>query len=80
MPSLNCVGQLFRDLLVDVDDHVTFVVFDLFERNAADDGIAQTLDFDAGLENRLHVNAVGGAAVEFVDDYTADTSTRRRVR
>ena len=66
--GLNGVGQLFADFLVDVDDDVAFVVFDLVERNAANDAVAQRLDFDAGFEDRLDVDAVGGAAIDFVDD------------
>ena len=66
---LNRVGQLFGDFLVDLDDHVAFVVLDLLERNAADNAVAQRLDFDAGFENRLDVNSVGRAAVELVDDH-----------
>ena len=67
--GLNRVGQLLGDFLVHVDDDVAFVVLDLFERDAADDAIAQRLDFDAGFENRLDVDAVRRAAVELVDDH-----------
>src|SRR5208282_37219 len=67
--SLDCVRQLFRDLLVDLDNHGAFVVLDLLERNAANDAVAQRLDFDAGFENRLNVDSVGRAAVELVDDH-----------
>ena len=66
---LHGIGQLFGDFLVDLDDHVAFVVFDLLERDAADNAVAQRLDFDAGFENRFNVNSVGRAAVEFVDDH-----------
>src|SRR5262249_52755859 len=66
---LNRVGQLLGDFLVDLDDDVAFVVLDLFKRNAAHDAVAQRLDFDARFENRLDVNAVGGAAIEFIDDH-----------
>ena len=66
---LNRIGQLFGDFLVDLDDHVAFVVFDLLERDAAHDAVAQRLDFDAGFENRFDVNSVGRAAVEFVNDH-----------
>ena len=41
---LNRAGQLFRDLLVDVDDDVAFVVLDLLQRDAAHDTVAQRLD------------------------------------
>ena len=66
---LNGVGELFGDFLVDLDDDVAFVVLDLLERNAADDAVAQRLDFDAGFDDRFDVNAVGRAAIEFVDDH-----------
>ena len=70
MPArLNRVRQLFGDFLVDLDDDVAFVVLDLLERNAANNAVAQRLDFDAGFENRLDVNAVRRAAIEFVDDH-----------
>ena len=45
-----------------------FEVLDLVERNAANDAVAQRLDFDAGFDNRFHVDAFTGAAIEFVDD------------
>ena len=67
--GLNRVRQFLGDFLVDLDDHVAFVVLDLLKGHAANDAIAQRLDFDAGFENRLDVNAVGRAAVEFVDDH-----------
>src|SRR5580704_3969508 len=66
---LNRVRQLFGDFLVDLDDHVAFVVLNLLERNAADHAIAERLDFDTGFENRFDEDAVGRAAVELVDDH-----------
>src|SRR6202140_5219294 len=41
--GLYCVGQLFGDVLVHVDDDVALEVLDLVERNAAADGVAQRL-------------------------------------
>ena len=67
--GLNGVGQLLADLLVDVHDDVAFVVLDLVERDAAHDAVAQRLDFDARLGDRFDVDAVGGAAIDFADDY-----------
>src|SRR5262249_46048329 len=66
--SLHGVRKLFRNFLVHFDDDVTFEVFDLVERNAADDAVAEWFDFDAGFDNGLDVNAFAGAAIEFVDD------------
>src|SRR6202034_4334810 len=63
------VGQLFDNFLVDLDDDVAFVIFNFLERNAAHNAVAQRLDFDSGFQNRLDVNSVGRAAIEFVDDY-----------
>ena len=41
---LNRGGEVFVDLLVDVDDDLAFEVLDLLERDAADDAVAQRLD------------------------------------
>src|SRR5207253_956975 len=65
---LNGLGKLFGDLLIDVHDQVAFVVFDLVERDAAHHAVAQRLDFDAGLDDRLDVDAVGRSAVDLADD------------
>ena len=66
--SLNRSGEVFGDFLVDVDDDVAVVVFDLLERNAAHDAVAQRLDDLAGFDDTLHVDAVDGAAVVLADD------------
>ena len=66
--SLHGVSQLFGYFLVHLDDDVTLEVLDLVERNAAHDAVAQRLDFDAGFDDRLDVDAVAGAAIAFVDD------------
>src|SRR5215472_797472 len=66
--GLDRVGQLFVDFLVHVDNDVAFEILDLIEGNAAHDAVAERLDFDAGFDDRLDVNAVVGAAVDFVDD------------
>ena len=47
--GLNGGGEVFVDLLVDVDDDLAFVVLELLERDAADDAVAQRLDDLAGL-------------------------------
>src|SRR4029077_19311893 len=62
------VGQLFGDFLVHVHDDVALEVLDLVERNAADDAVAQRLNFDAGFDDGFDVNPVGGAAIALVDD------------
>ena len=61
-------GQVFGDLLVQADDHVAFVVVLIFERDAADDAVAQRLDDFARFDDGLDVNAVAGAAIGFGDD------------
>src|ERR1700736_1026236 len=60
--ALYGVGQLFGDFLVHVDDDVALEVLDLVERDAADDAVAQRLDFDAGFDDRLDADAVCSAA------------------
>src|SRR5208282_814445 len=45
-----------------------FEVLDPFERDAANDAVAERLDFDAGFDDGLDVDAVAGAAVALVDD------------
>src|SRR5208282_3976850 len=67
--GLNGAGQFLADVLVDLADHIAFVVLEAFEGDAADHAVAQGLDFHAGLEDGLHVNAFGSAAVEFADDH-----------
>ena len=47
---------------------VALEVLDLVERDAADDAVAQRLDFDAGFDDGFDEDAVGGAAVALVDD------------
>src|SRR5712691_2932346 len=67
--SLHLVRKLFGDFLVHVHDDRALEVLDLIERNAPNDAIAQRLDFDAGFDDGLDVNAVARAAVAFVDDH-----------
>src|SRR5581483_4474693 len=66
--SLDRACEIFRDLLVDVDDDVAVIVFYLFERDAADDTVAERLDDLAGFDDTGDVNAVHGAAIVFADD------------
>src|SRR5205807_857052 len=61
--------QLFGDLLVHVDDHAAFVIFQFFQRNAAHDAVAHRLDDLARFHDRPDVNAVDRAAVVFADDH-----------
>jgi len=63
---LNGVGEFFVDLLTDFDDDIALKVLDLVEGNAADDAIAQRLNFDAGFDDGLDVDAVSGAAILLV--------------
>ena len=66
---LNRRRQVFGDFLVDADDDVAFVILLVFERHAAHDAVAQRLDDFARFDDRLHVDAFGGAAVVFGDDH-----------
>src|SRR5579859_4829749 len=66
--ALDGVGQLFVDFLVHVNDNVALEILDLVEGNAAHDAVAERFNFDARFDDRLHVNAVVGPAVDFVDD------------
>ena len=66
---LNRARQVFGDFLVDVDDHVAVVVFDLLERHAAYDAVAQRLDDFAGFDDAGHVDAIHRAAIVFADDH-----------
>ncbi len=66
---LNRARQLFGDFMVDVDYHLSVVVFDFFERHAANNSVAQRLDDLAGFDDTRDVNSVHGAAVVFADDH-----------
>src|ERR1039457_3963937 len=66
---LNGRRQFFGDLLVDADDHVAFIVPLIFQRHSAHDAVAQRFDDFAGFDDRLHVDAFGGAAIVFADDH-----------
>src|SRR5258708_3829402 len=48
--ALHLVRQLFGDFLVHVNNDAAFEVLDLVERNAADDAVAERLDFNAGFD------------------------------
>src|SRR5208282_4712409 len=67
--GLNRAGEFFRDLLIDVHHHVAVVVFQLFERYAAHNAVAQWLDDFAGFDDTRDVDAVDRAAIVFADDY-----------
>src|SRR5580704_2650511 len=66
--SLYLVGEVFGDFLVDVDDDRALEVLDLVERDAANDAVAQRLDFDAGFDDGFDEDAVRGATIALVDD------------
>src|SRR5271154_3761585 len=66
--GLHLVGEVFGDFLVDVDDDRALEVLDLVERDAADDAVAQRLDFDAGFDDGFDEDTVRGAAVALIDD------------
>jgi len=67
--ALHLIGELFGDFLADVDDDRALEVLDLVEGNAAHDAVAERLDFDAGFDDGLDINAVGSAAIALVDDH-----------
>ncbi len=67
--GLHRACQVFRNLLVDVNDDVAFVVLDLLQRNTADNTVAQRLDDLARLHDRGDVDAVHRAAIVFADDH-----------
>src|SRR5258706_3924484 len=66
--ALHLIRQLFGDFLVHVHDDAALEVLDLIERNAADDAVAERLDFDAGFDDGFNEDTVAGAAVAIVDD------------
>src|SRR5205814_5759251 len=63
------IGKLFGNFLRHIHDYMAFEVLNLVEGDAAHDAVAQRLDFDAGFDNRLNVNAFVSSAIEFVDDH-----------
>ena len=66
--SLDGRGEVFVDLLVDLDDDLTLEVLEALERDAADDAVAQRLDDLAGLDDRRDVDAFDRAAIVLADD------------
>src|SRR4029077_10498945 len=54
--GLNGVGEVFVDLLVDVDDGLALEVLELLERDAADDAVAKGLDGLACFDDRSDVD------------------------
>src|SRR5207253_9521877 len=66
--GVNGIGQLFGDLVVDVNDDAAFVVLDLLQRDAADNAVAQRLDDLARLHDGADVDAIHGAAIFLADD------------
>ncbi len=61
--------QVFVYLLVDIDNHVAFVVLDLFQRNAAHDAVAERFHNFARFHDGLDEDSVERAAIEFGDDH-----------
>jgi len=60
--SLNRSGEVFGNFLIDVDDDIAVIVFDLLERHAGPRcGRASGLDDLAGFHDALHVDAVDRA-------------------
>src|ERR1700687_6132164 len=81
--SLNRTRQIFSDLVVHIDYNLAFVVFDLLERHAAHDAVAQRLDDLAGFDDTGNENSVHRAAVVFADDHVLrdiDETTRQITR
>src|SRR5207247_10701903 len=67
--GLNGTGEVFRDLVVNVHDHIAVVVLDLLERHAAYNSVPQRLDNFASFNDSSDVNAIHRAAIVFADDY-----------
>src|SRR5208337_4218750 len=67
--SLNRARQIFRDLVVDIDHNLAFIVLDLLQRHTAHDTVAQRLDNFAGFDDTGDENSVHGATVVFADDH-----------
>src|SRR5208283_72738 len=61
--------QFLGDFLVGGDDYVAFIVLLILERHAAHDAVTQRLDDFTRFDDRLHINAFGGAAVVLGDDH-----------
>ena len=66
--SLNLIGELFGDFLVDFDDNSAFEILDAFQRNTANNAVAKRFDFDTSFDDGLDEDAVGGTAIALVDD------------
>ena len=67
---MNFRGQVFVDLLIGFDDDRAFDrVDDIFERRAADNAVAQALDFLAAFDDGRRRDSLQRAAVLFTDDY-----------
>src|SRR5207248_7018109 len=66
--GLDGIGQLFGDLVVDINDDAAFVVLDLLQRDAADDAVAQRLNDLARLHDGADVDAIECAAISLADD------------
>src|SRR5262249_8865820 len=66
--SLNHSGELFGDLLIDVNHGVAVVVFQFFERHAANDAIAKRFNDFPSFNDPGDVNSVDRSAVVLADD------------
>src|SRR5258708_21822835 len=67
--SLNRTRQILGDLVIHVDHDLAFVVFDLLERHAPHDAVAQGFDAVPGLDDTGDENSGLVDAVVFDDDY-----------
>ena len=65
---LDSGGFVFVNLFVGADNDFAFEVALIFERHAADDAVTQGLDDFARFDDRLDMDTVAGAAVEFGDN------------
>src|SRR5207253_3193173 len=65
---LNRRRQIFRDLAVHMNDHITFVIELVFQGHAADNTVAQRLNDFAGFDDRLDVDSIAGAAIRVADN------------
>src|SRR5262249_13460597 len=82
--TLNLSREIFVDLLVGRHDNRSFYwVGDVFERRAADNTVAQRLDFLAAFHNRTGGNSAQRAAIFFADDHVlghVDETSRQVTR
>src|ERR1051325_8673739 len=66
---LDRAGKVLSNFLIDLDDHLAFVVLDFLQRHPADNTIAQRLDNFSRLDDRPDIDSIHGAAIALADDH-----------